>query len=174
MQINSASYAHRQNNAAKRYLKDYRHIEGNLKAHIRKYELLRNNLDRVSELFERATKTTSSLDAVRVSSSPQQDGMANAVLEMVRLKEYAAEHMGECDGKLDFLLEDMQKLSECGKQRLELMERMSDARYTRLLFLRYVCGMHWEAIAREMAYGVDNVYKLHGKALKEANDILAA
>lgn len=158
-------------NAAKRYLKEYRDIEGNLRAHIRKYELLRNNLDRVAELFERATKATSSMTAVRISGTPQHDGMANAVLEMIRLKDYAREHMGEYDGKLDFLLEDLEKLSMAGQERLELIRSLGDERHKRLLFLRYICGMSWEAISRDMGYGVDNIYKLHGKALREANQL---
>lgn len=169
--IRPCSQQDRPENAAKRFLKEYRHIEGNLKAHIRKYELLKNNLDRVAELFNRATKATSTITAVRVSGTPQHDGMANAVLEMVRLKDFAREHRGEYDGALDSLLDDVSALADAGSDRLELIRALSDERYKRLLFLRYICGVHWDAIAREMGYGVDNIYKLHGKALLEANQL---
>lgn len=159
-------------NAAKRYLQEYRDIEGNLKDHIRKYNLMRNNLDKVAELFERATKATSSMNAVRVSGTPQHDGMANAVLEMIRLKDFAKEHRGDYDGALDYLLDDLSRLAREGEKRLNLINAVGDEKHKRLLFLRYICMAGWQTIARDMGYGVDNVYKLHGKALAEANRLL--
>ena len=158
-------------NEAKRFLLEYRDIEGNALAHLRKYELCARNLDRVCELFERATRATSSMTATRMSGTPMHDGMANAVLEMVRLKDYATEHLGGYDGKLDFLLEDLARLADAGRERLELIARLKSEQQKRLLFLRYICGMRWESMAREMGYSVDNLYKLHGRALAEANRI---
>lgn len=159
-------------NHAKRYLQEYRDIEGSLKDHIRKYNLMRSNLDKVSELFERATKATSTVNALRVSGTPQHDGMANAVLEMVRLKDFAREHRGDYDGALDYLLDDLARLAREGEKRLNLINALSDEKLRRLMFLRYICLTGWESIARDMGYGLDNVYKLHGKALAEANRML--
>lgn len=159
-------------NPAKRYLKEYEDIEGNLKDHIRKYNLMRNNLDKISELFERATKATSTMNALRVSGTPQHDGMANAVLEMVRLKDFAREHRGEYDGALDYLLDDLALLAREGEKRLNLISAIGSQKLKRLLFLRYICFASFPAIARDMNYGIDNIHKLHSKALAEANRLL--
>lgn len=161
-------------NRAKIYLRQYRDIEGNVYDHVRKYNICRNSLEKISDAFERATRATSTLTAVRISGTPQHDSMANAVLEMVRLKDFVKQHRGDYDGVLDYLLDDLARLAQAGADRLSLISTLSDERYKRLLFLRYICGKRWEAIAHDMGYGVDNIYKLHGKALHEANQKITA
>lgn len=40
-----------------------------------------------------------------------------------------------------------------------------DEPYRTLLFYRYTRRKSWQEVAKEIDYGVDNTYKLHGKAL---------
>lgn len=47
----------------------------------------------------------------------------------------------------------------------EAIEAVEDARYKRILELRYRNYMTWEAIATATGYTIRNVYELHGKAL---------
>lgn len=47
-----------------------------------------------------------------------------------------------------------------------------DPKLSRLLDLRYVEGMKWEAIAENMGVEVRHIYRLHGRALQEADKIL--
>lgn len=60
-----------------------------------------------------------------------------------------------------------------------LIERIPNATYRLLLSLRYLDLMPWAAVQEELAecgedFGMPWVYKLHGRALAEANLILEA
>lgn len=162
-------------NPAKMYLKEFRVIERNLNAHISKYNLYLHNVSKLEEAFDRATRATSRITAVRISGTPSHDGMANAVLDMIEAEEAICQHKGQYEGVFDWILEDMQRLAAEGRERLEMINLLKGDRNTDgetfrfLMFLRYICGMRWEKIAYQMGYSVDNVYKLHGRALAQLN-----
>lgn len=162
-------------NPAKMYLVEFRVIEKNLNAHISKFNLYTSNLDKLEEAFDRATRATSRLTAVRISGTPNHDGMANAVLDMIRAEKAISEHRGEYDGTFDWLIDDMSRLAKAGRERLEVIngiqgECCTPAETFRfLMFLRYVCGFRWEKIAQIMDYSIDNIFKLHGRALAQIN-----
>ena len=44
---------------------------------------------------------------------------------------------------------------------------VSNLEYQTLLELRYLCFKTWEQIAVQMGYGIDNIYKMHHKAMRE-------
>lgn len=166
-------------NPAKLYLLGYRSAMLNLDNHIREYNRLSSQYDRIRQGYERATKATSSMTALRVSGTPQHDSMANAVLEIVDLKKNIESHRGECDGSLDWLLDDMQRLAEAGKERLDVIDQVEDHRLRALLYMRYFMPkMTWVQLAFRLSEvtkeqcGVDNAYKLHGKALAEVRRII--
>ena len=80
------------------------------------------------------------------------------------------------------------KLEECTQKIMELQEELCSAMvdlvdvtceisraiqkienydYQDLLVKRYVLGQSWEKIAEDMNYGIRNVHRLHGEALRE-------
>ncbi len=161
-------------NPAKEYLLGYRSAMLNLDLHIREYNRLSGQYDRLQAAYDRATKATSKLTAVRVSGTPNHDSMANAVMDIIQLEEQIRQNKGGQDGTLDWLLDDMQRLAEAGKERLEAVSNVADHRLQALLYMRYFMPkMTWVQLAFRLSEvtlqqcGVDNVYKLHGKALEE-------
>ena len=48
-----------------------------------------------------------------------------------------------------------------------VIRSVSNLEYQTLLELRYLCFKTWEQIAVQMGYGIDNIYKMHHKALRE-------
>lgn len=161
-------------NPAKEYLLGYRAVMLNLENHIREYNRLSSQYERIQQNYDRATKATSSMTALRVSGTPDHDGMANAVIDIVDIKRQIEQRRGKCDGTLDWLLDDMQQLAQAGKERLEIVNRVPDQRLKTLLYMRYFMPpMTWVQLAFRLSditnheCGVDNAYKLHGKALSE-------
>lgn len=47
-----------------------------------------------------------------------------------------------------------------------------DPKLSRLLDLRYIEGMKWEEISKEMVIDLRYIYRLHGRALQEADRVL--
>ena len=47
------------------------------------------------------------------------------------------------------------------------IQKIDNYDYQDLLVKRYVLGKPWEKIAEEMNYGIRNVHRLHGEALRE-------
>ena len=47
------------------------------------------------------------------------------------------------------------------------IQKIENYDYQDLLVKRYVLGKPWEKIAEEMNYGIRNVHRLHGEALRE-------
>lgn len=173
-------------NPAKAYLLGYRHAMANLECHVREYNRLCRQYDDLQSAWDRATRATSSITAVRVSGTPNHDSMANAVMDIIRLEQQHADskalyeqYKGKADGTLDWLLDDMQRLADVGLVRLETISLIDDQRLQLLLFWRYFLPhMSWIKIADELSRltgkhcGEDNVYKLHGKALAEVRRII--
>lgn len=173
-------------NPAKAYLLGYRPAMANLECHVREYNRLYRQYDDLQSAWDRATRATSSLTAVRISGTPNHDSMANAVMDIIWLKQKHADskaiyeqYKGKADGTLDWLLDDMQRLADAGQERLETISHIGDQRLQLVLFWRYFLPeMKWEKIATEITRitgkhcCVDNAYKLHGKALAEVRRII--
>ncbi len=62
---------------------------------------------------------------------------------------------------------DIDRLVDLKKEIADVIHRVSNLEYQTLLELRYLCFKTWEQIAVQMGYGIDNVYKMHHKALRE-------
>lgn len=61
---------------------------------------------------------------------------------------------------------DIDRLIDLKKDIMALINTVNNSEYQTLLELRYLCFKKWEQIALYMNYGVDNVYKMHQKALR--------
>lgn len=62
---------------------------------------------------------------------------------------------------------DMDSLVDLKKEIAGVIRGVSNLEYQTLLELRYLCFKTWEQIAVQMGYGIDNVYKMHHKAMRE-------
>ncbi len=78
--------------------------------------------------------------------------MENAVLDKLEL--------------LSVLQENLVRQDELERSILSAINAVEDMKYQSLLFMRYVRCYSWEKISFEMSYSLDNVYKLHVKALQ--------
>ena len=62
---------------------------------------------------------------------------------------------------------DIDNLVDLKREIMTAIRSIRDLEYRTVLELRYLCFKPWEQIAVEMECGIDNVYKLHQKALKK-------
>ncbi|MEO2811788.1 DUF1492 domain-containing protein [[Eubacterium] siraeum] len=62
---------------------------------------------------------------------------------------------------------DIDSLVDLKKEIAGVIRSVSNLEYQTLLELRYLCFKTWEQIAVQMGYGIDNIYKMHHKALRE-------
>ncbi len=60
---------------------------------------------------------------------------------------------------------DIDRLVDLKQEIVAVIKAVNNYEYQMLLELRYLCFKTWEQIAVEMNYGIDNIYKLHTKAL---------
>lgn len=156
-------------NPVKVYLLEYMDARRSLYEHVREYDRQMDLLDRIDDQYTRATKATSSMNALRVSGTPNHDSMAEAVMEIVRLKEKLGKAAKE-GAPFDCLMQDALRLAyECEK-RLALINRLRGEQVKMILFMRYVCGMGWDAIEHKTQIPIRTLFRKHGKALKFLND----
>lgn len=67
---------------------------------------------------------------------------------------------------------NIDKLVDQKRETAELIEKVPDQTQRALLIGRYVCRKEWTVLAAEMNYCVQNLYKIHGKALLAFFDCL--
>ncbi len=134
------------------------------KVYLQRYRWLKKEKDTIAaevrELYASATRITASTDGIKVQSSGIYDRMAE---NTVRAADAAARLM-DAERRIDDQLRDI----------LDLIDDLSDERYRAILLMRYIRLYSWVKISMEMGYQEAQIYRLHGKALKEVNEILTA
>ena len=60
---------------------------------------------------------------------------------------------------------DMLELVDLKKETMDCIKQVDDPELQRILELRYLNYVGWEQIAGDLGYGIDNVFRLHRKAL---------
>ena len=68
--------------------------------------------------------------------------------------------------------DDIDRLVDLKREMASLIERIPDPSYRVLLELRYLGCSRWEDIALKMGYDLRWVYRLHGRALKEMEEVM--
>ena len=87
----------------------------------------------------------------RVQTSGAKDTLGNTVAKIIDLEREINNRIDElCDLKYDILAR---------------ISRMPDLDQQNVLIARYVQGLKWEKIAKEMNFSLSQIYKLHGKGL---------
>jgi len=115
---------------------------------------INSKLEQVSALRQLATKATASIHAERVSGTKQRSPLENAVVKLIDL-----EH--EINGDIDRLVDLKRELNG-------FISGMENHAYKMVLELRYLSSNTWEEVADVMGYDLRWIYRLHGKALAEA------
>lgn len=156
-------------NKAKKYLREFRYIELNVKEHLRKLNLYQENLSQLEAAYGRATTATARLKPISVKTSPTHDGMENAIHEMIQLEKKLEEMRNGDNYHSEWLIEDTKRLAQEGRERLELVATLENPLLQLILFQCYFCHMGWHQIAVANNYSVDYMHKLHGWALQRLN-----
>lgn len=113
---------------------------------------INSKLEQIRTLNELAAKTTSTISDMPKSPSPSQSKMADAVVKIADLKNQIAA--------------DTDRLIETKVRIAHAIKAVDNIELQLLLELRYLCYHTWEQIAVELEYCIDNVYKLHRRALR--------
>lgn len=113
----------------------------------------------IQSLRERAESITIDLDPDKVKGSPKiHDPIAEAAASIADTERLLAESRAEAIRTMNEITRTIQQIS--------------DDKLQTLLILRYIEGMTWESVAREMAYEERQIYRLHGIALQQIKDVI--
>lgn len=112
---------------------------------------INSKLEQLESLNGLATKCTSTLTGMPKNPSHSTSMMADAVAKIVDLQ-------AEINRDIDLLLD-----LKC--EMVRVIKNVEHSEYQTLLELRYLCFKTWEQIAVDMNYSIDNVYRIHRKAL---------
>lgn len=115
-------------------------------------------LEQVSVLRDLALKTTSVLQDEKVQGTKQRSPMENALVKLMSLE--------------DEIKADIDQLIGLKRELASFVSKIDNSSHRLLLELRYLGGSTWEEVAAVMGYDLRWTYRLHKKALKEANKLL--
>ena len=110
-------------------------------------------IEQVMSLRNLAAKATSTLSDTAPSGTRNVHRMEDIVIKIMDLEE-------EINADIDDLVDLKREI-------IAAIRSIQDVEYRTVLELRYLCFKPWEQIAVEMNCCIDNVYKLHQKALKK-------
>ena len=113
---------------------------------------INSKIEQVSSLHDLATKATQTLSDMPGSATRNTHRMEDVIIKIIDLE-------NEINTEIDRLV-DIKREIMC------LINGVSNPEEQTLLELRYLCFKTWEQIAIDMGYSLQNVYKLHSKALK--------
>ena len=128
---------------AKEYLKQARYIDAGIKT----------KLSQAEELRELAAKATSTLSDTPRNPTGNKQKMEDTIIKIMTLE--------------NEINKDIEDLINLKKDILDSIKAIKDKECCLVLEKRYLNGERWEDIAADMCCGVDNIYKIHGKALKK-------
>jgi len=116
---------------------------------------INSKLEQVASLKKMATKATACIQAGRVSGTSQRGSREKALVKMIDL-EY------EIDADID-------RLVDLKRAMFNFVANVNHGSHRMLLELRYLEEKTWEEVAETMGYELRWVYRLHSRALKEAD-----
>ena len=110
-------------------------------------------IEQVMSLRNLAAKATSTLSDAMPSGTRNVHRMEDIIMRIIDLE-------NEVNADIDALVALKREI-------VSTIKSVPNLEYQILLELRYLCFKPWEQIAVEMGYGIDNVFRLHQKALKD-------
>lgn len=112
-----------------------------------------NKMEQIEKLNDLATKATTTYGDMPGSPNRNIHRMEDAICKIIDIK-----------GKIN---QDILELVEIKDQIMESIKSVQDPELQLLLELRYLNYVSWEKIALQMNFSIDNIFKLHKKALDE-------
>lgn len=116
-----------------------------------------SKLEQASSLRSLAMKVTTTFGEDKVQSTKKQSPMEEIMVKLIDLEQ----------GVND----DIDELIRVKAEILETINQVEDINQQIILEKRYVACKTWDDIARETGYDRSTVYRNHGKALKEIEEI---
>ena len=113
---------------------------------------INSKIEQVSALNYMATKATSTISDMPGSASRNIHRMEDVIVKIIDLQN---EINADIDELVDFKAEVM-----------SVIKSIDNLEYQTLLELRYLCFKPWEQIAIELGYSINNVFKMHRKAIE--------
>ena len=110
-------------------------------------------IEQVMSLRNLAAKATSTLSDAMPSGTRNIHRMEDIIMRIFDLE-------NEINADIDALVALKREI-------VSTIKSVPNLEYQILLELRYLCFKPWEQIAVEMGHGIDNVFRLHQKALKD-------
>ena len=110
-------------------------------------------IEQVMSLRNLAAKATSTLSDAVPSGTRNVHRMEDIIIKIIDFE-------NEINADID-------RLVALKREIVSTIKSVPNLEYQILLELRYLCFKPWEQIAVEMGYGIDNVFRLHQKALKD-------
>lgn len=113
---------------------------------------INSKIEQLKDWHDLATKATTTLSNTGFFKFKNNQRMENTIIKIIDLEQ-------EINADID-------KLIEIKKNIITMIKTVKNPEYQTILELRYLGFKHWNQIAAFMGYGIDNVYKMHQKALK--------
>ena len=119
---------------------------------------INSKLEQVLALRGLTTKVTATMTDMPGSASPNVHRSQDIIVKIVDLE-------NEINADID-------RLVDLKREIVSVIKGVEDPECQTLLELRFLCFKTWEQIAVEMNYGIDNIYRLHRKAIKMVDEML--
>lgn len=113
---------------------------------------INSKIEQVSALNNMAIKATSTISDMPGSATRNIHRMEDVIVKIIDLQN---EINADIDELVDFKAEVM-----------SVIKSIDNLEYQTLLELRYLCFKPWEQIAIELGYSINNVFKMHRKAIE--------
>lgn len=110
--------------------------------------------EQLEQLKALATKVTATMSDISVKPSGVSRSMENSVDKIIMLQ--------------NELNADIDRLVDLKREANDIIRKIPNEKYRRVLESRYLLGKTWESIAVGLGITYQGVCKLHGKALQEA------
>ena len=112
---------------------------------------INSKLSQIASLNELATRCTSTLTGMPRNPNRATSKMEEAITKIIDLE---AE-----------INRDIDRLVDLKREITEVIKAVGNPEYQTVLEKRYLCFLTWEQIAVDLDYSIDNVFKIHKKAL---------
>lgn len=117
---------------------------------------INSKIEQVSSLHSLATKATSTITDMPGSPNRNLHRMEDVIAKIIDLESE--------------INKDIDQLVELKANIMKLIRGVGNPEYQTLLELRYLCYKPWEQIAVDMGYSINNLFKMHRKALASLED----
>ncbi len=112
---------------------------------------INSKIEQVENLSLLATKCTTTISDMPKNPNRGGSRMEDSIVKIIDLQEE--------------INQDIDALVDLKAAIVGVIKAVKHTEYQTLLELRYLCFYTWEQIAVTMNYGIDNIFKLHRKAL---------